>query len=199
MNNFKTFCLSLKSDLDRREWMMSIKDKTELDFEFWDATNPEEITDKEKEQFFKHVNFYDWDIIPEAAMATFISHMKILKWSVDNETNVILIEDDINHVNYFDWNSLDWSTFDVYKLGTQGVDCYAYAVSHQGAGKLLEHFNSIKIKEAYDIELHKIRHLKIKYRTKAIFVQVQNKFISNIAPNGYRKKINNDKRNKELY
>jgi GR25 family glycosyltransferase involved in LPS biosynthesis len=168
--------------------MLSIKDKIGLDFEFWDAVTSSEITEQDKNQYFKYVNFYEWDIIPEAAMATFMSHINLLKWSVNRKTNLILIEDDIDHINYFDWDSLDWDTFDVYKLGIQGINCYAYAVSHEGADKLLKHFNSINITEAYDIELHKIKHLKVKYLKTPIFVQLLNKFESNIAPNGYKKK-----------
>ena len=198
MNTFKPYCLSLVSNTDRREWMLSIKDKMGLDFEFWDATRPDEITDEIKDRYFKYVNFYEWNVIVDAVMATFISHMKILKWSADNQTNVILIEDDIDYVNPFDWNSLDWDSFDVFKLGTKGVDCYAYAVSWQGAARLLLHFNSIQITEAYDLELHKVKHLRIKYLFKPIFIQVQNRFVSNLAPNGY-KKTKNDKRIKQLY
>jgi hypothetical protein len=179
--------------------MLSIKDKIGLDFEFWDAVTSSEITEQDKNQYFKHVNFYEWDIIPEAAMATFMSHMNLLIWSVDNKTNLILIEDDIDHVNYFDWDSLDWTTFDVYKLGIQGINCYAYAVSHEGADKLLKHFNAVNITEAYDIELHKIKHLKIKYIIKPIFIQLQNKFASNIAPNGYKKKKKYDNGDKKFY
>lgn len=199
MDTFKTYCLSLKSNTDRREWMLSIKDKIGLDFEFWDATTPYEITEEIKNQYFKHVNFYEWNINAEAAMATFISHIRLLEWSSINKTNLILIEDDIDHINYFDWVSLDWSTFDIYKLGVQGINCYAYAVSYTGADKLLKHLNSIKITEAYDIELHKIKHLKVKYITKPIFIQIQNRFTSNIAPNGYKKKKKYDNGSNKLY
>ena len=106
--SYKVWCLSLESNTDRREWMLSIKDKIGLDFQFWNATTPDEITDEIKERYFKDVNYYEWDVIPEAVMATFISHMKILKWAADNQTNVIVIEDDIDIVNAFDWDSLEW-------------------------------------------------------------------------------------------
>ena len=184
---YKIWCLSLKSNLDRREWMVSIKDKMELDFEFWDATTPDEITDEMKERYFKYVNFYEWDVIVNAVMATFISHMNILKWAVDNQTNIVLIEDDLDYINPFDWNTINWNDFDIFKLGELGMNCYSYAVSWQGAEMLLLHFNSINIIEAYDIELHKIKHLKFKYNSKPIFIQTQNKFVSNLAPNGYKK------------
>lgn len=198
MDSFNVYCLSLKSNIDRREWMLSIKDKIGLNFEFWDATTPKEITEDIKEKYFKYVNYYEWDVIVDAVMATFISHMKILKWASEKQKNIILIEDDIDYINPFDWNSLDWKSFDIFKLGTKGIDCYAYAVSWEGAEKLLLHFNTIQITDAYDLELHKIKHLKIKYLNKPIFVQVKNKFISNLAPNGY-KKLKNGKRNTKLY
>ena len=186
-NYYKSWCLSLKSNKDRREWMLSIKDRIGLDFEFWDATIPEEITNDIKEKYFKYVNFYEWDIIVDAVMATFISHMNVLKWSVENKTNVILIEDDLDYVNKFDWDNIQWDTFDIFKLGELGMNCYSYAVSWVGAERLLLHYNSINIIEAYDVELHKIKHLKFKYNPKPIFIQTHNKFTSNIAPNGYKR------------
>ena len=186
MIDFETICLSLKSNTDRREWMLSIKDKIGLDFRFWDAVTPEEVTEEHKDMYFKNVNFYNWTIIPEAAMATFLSHMNILNYSVTNNKNVLLIEDDLDYVNPYKWDTLDYN-FDVFKFGTQGIDCYAYMVTPIGAEKLLKHFNSIVIKEAYDLELHKIKHLKFRYLRKPVFIQIQNKFKSNIAPNGYKK------------
>ena len=172
--------------------MLSIKDKIGLDFEFWDATTPEEITDSIKERYFKYVNFYEWDVIVDAVMATFISHMNILKWSADNKTNVIIIEDDLDYINPLRWDDIQWDTFDVFKLGELGMNCYSYAVNWQGASKLLSHYNSIQITEAYDLELHKIKHLRFKYLPTPTFIQVQNKFVSNLAPNGYKRlKIHN--------
>ena len=195
--SYKVWCLSLKSNTDRREWMLSIKDKIGLDFEFWDAITPEEITAEVKERYFKYVNFYEWDVIVDAVMATFISHMNILKWSADNQTNVILIEDDLDYINNYDWGNIEWDTFDILKLGELGMNCYCYAVNWQGAAKLLLHLNSIQITEAYDLELHKIKHLKFKYLPIPTFIQTQNKFVSNLAPNGY-KRIKSHSKNKKL-
>lgn len=182
---YKVWCLSLESNIDRRKWMLSIKDRIGLDFEFWNATTPAEITDDIKERYFKYVDFYEWDVIVDAVMATFISHMNILKWSVDNKTNVILIEDDLDYINPLHWNTIQWDTFDVFKLGELGMNCYSYAVSWEGAEKLLLHYNSIQITQAYDVELHKVKHLRYKYLSTPSFIQVQNKFVSNLAPNGY--------------
>jgi hypothetical protein len=177
--------------------MLSIKNKIGLDFEFWDATTPNEITAEIKERYFKYVNFYEWDVIADAVMATFISHMNILKWSADNQTNVILIEDDLDYINNYDWDNIEWDTFDILKLGELGMNCYSYAVSWQGAHLLLSHYNSIQITDAYDLELHKIKHLKFKYLPNPAFVQTYNKFDSNLAPNGY-KRINTHNKNKKL-
>jgi len=193
--SYKFWCLSLESNRDRREWMLSLKDKIGLDFEFWNATKPDEITDEIKHRYFKYVNFHEWDVIQDAVMATFISHMNILKWSTDNKTNIILIEDDLDYITPFDWNSIEWDTFDVFKLGELGMNCYSYAVNWQSAAKLLLHYNSIQITDAYDLELHKIKHLKFKYLPTPTFIQVQNKFISNLAPNGYKRiEITNKKK-----
>lgn len=194
---YKVWCLSLESNTDRRKWMLSIKNKIGLDFEFWNATTPTEITDDIKERYFKYVDFYEWDVIVDAVMATFISHMNILKWSVDNKTNVILIEDDLDYINPLHWDNIQWDTFDVFKLGELGMNCYSYAVSWEGAEKLLLHYNSIQITQAYDVELHKVKHLRYKYLPTPSFIQVQNKFVSNLAPNGYRR-IKIDNKNKRL-
>ena len=196
--SYKVWCLSLESNTDRREWMLSIKDKIGLDFEFWNATTPNEITDDIIERYFKYVNYHEWEVISEAVMATFISHMNILKWAADNKINVIVIEDDIDLINEFDWSSLDWDNFDIHKLGTErGNYCYAYAISWKGAAKFLLHLNSIQITQAYDIEMHCTPHLKLKYPNKTIFQQVYGVFESNLSPNGYkRKKIHN--KNKKL-
>lgn len=196
-NYYKAWCLSLKSNTDRREWMLSIKDKIGLDFEFWDATTPKEITEEIKEKYFKYVNFYEWNIIVDAVMATFVSHMNILKWSADNQTNIILIEDDLDCINPINWDGIEWDTFDILKLGELGMNCYSYAASWQGAAKLLLHYNTITITEAYDLELSKVKHLKFKYLSKPAFVQTYNKFKSNLAPNGY-KRIKLHNKNKKL-
>lgn len=194
---YKVWCLSLESNIDRRKWMLSIKDRIGLDFEFWNATTPAEITDDIKERYFNYVDFYEWDVIVDAVMATFISHMNILKWSVDNKSNVILIEDDLDYINPLHWDTIQWDTFDVFKLGELGMNCYSYAVSWKGAEKLLLHYNSIQITQAYDVELHKVKHLTYKYLPTPSFIQVQNKFVSNLAPNGYRR-IKMGNKNKRL-
>jgi GR25 family glycosyltransferase involved in LPS biosynthesis len=184
--NFKTYCLSLKSDVARRNWMISIKEKIGLDFEFFDAVTPEEITDDIVEKYFEHANFYEWDINQKAVMATFMSHMKLLELAVKNKENILIIEDDTYIIRPFNWNNIDFSSFDVFKISRRGVYCYAYFVSYNGAINLLNYLNSKKIELAYDWELEKCRELNIKTIDRPVFIQTFT-FPSNIAPNGYKK------------
>ena len=41
---FKTYCISLKSDERRRVWMKSIKNRIGLEFEFFNAVEPKDIS-----------------------------------------------------------------------------------------------------------------------------------------------------------
>lgn len=186
MNTFKTYVISLRKDLDRREWMNSIKDKIGLDFEFFDALEPNDITDVIKEKYFSKTDFHLWDIDDKAVMATFMSHMSLLRYSSMAKTNLLIIEDDIDIVNSFDWNSINFDEFDLYNIGNK-LSCYAYFVSYDGAQKLLNYFESIDITQAYDWELYKIKNLNIKLIESPLFIQT-NKFVSNIAPKGYNRK-----------
>lgn len=184
--NFKTYCLSLKSDIARRKWMESIKPKIGLDFEFFDAVTPEEITEDIIDKYFKHVNFYEWDINQKAVMATFMSHMKLLELAVEKKENILIIEDDTYIIRKYDWDNIDFNSFDIFKISNRGVYCYAYFVSYNGAINFLKYLNSKDIKLAYDWELEKCRELNIKTIDRPVFIQT-NTFPSNIAPNGYKK------------
>lgn len=202
-NCYKAWCLSLKSNIDRREWMLSIKDKIGLEFEFWDASTTDDVTDKIKDRYFKNTNLYEWDVIQEAVMATFLSHMNILKWAADNQTNIILFEDDLDCINPFDWNTINWDEFDIFKLGELGMNCYSYAITWKAAARVLLHFNSIEITEAYDLELSKlkiyIKDIRFKYLSKPIFIQTYNMFKSNLTKDGNEhKRIKTYNKNKKL-
>ena len=186
MNTFKTYVISLRKDLDRREWMNSIKDKIRLDFEFFDAVEPTDITDEIKEKYFSKTDFHLWDVNDKAVMATFMSHISLLRYSSITKINLLIIEDDIDIARYFNWDTINFDEFDLYNIGKQ-LSCYAYFVSYNGAQKLLNHFELIDITQAYDWELYKIKNLNIKLIESPLFIQT-NKFVSNIAPNGYNKK-----------
>lgn len=186
MNIFKTYVISLQKDKERREWMQSIKNKIGLDFEFFNAVEPNDINDVIKQSYFSKTDFHLWDIDERAVMATFMSHLTLLKYSIKTKTNLLIIEDDIDIVNSFDWSIINFDEFDLYNIGKQ-LSCYSYFVSYEGAEKLLNHFAEIDITQAYDWELYKIKHLNFKFIESPVFIQT-NKFVSNIAPNGYNKK-----------
>ena len=118
-------------------------------------------------------------------MATFLSHLSLIKLSAEYKSNILIVEDDIDIVNSFDWKNVNFGEFDLYNLGVEG-SCYSYFVSHQGASKLLDYFNSRRIKFPYDYELSIINVKKIRIKSSEcnIFTQL-NTFKSNIAPNGY--------------
>lgn len=186
MHNFKTLVLSLKKDKHRRKWMNSIKSKIGLDFEFFDAFTPNQLTDSHK-HFFRCTDFHKWNINEDAVKATFVSHMLMCKYAIDNNTNLLIIEDDIDIIKTIDWNNIDFNTFDIWNLTAKKVSCFAYFISIEGAIKLLKRLNMVEITQAYDWELSKIDDsFRIKEEKEPIFIQVDT-FKSNIAPNGYEK------------
>lgn len=184
---FKTYCLSLKNCVDRREWMLSQKEKIGLEFEFWDAFGPDYITKELEKKHFSKNYLQQWDFNQKATMATFLSHLSLIEHSVKTNQNLLIIEDDVLLVSKLNWEDINFNEFDIYNIGTQG-SCYSYFVSRNGAKKLLEYFNNIIISDAYDYELTKLDNsFIIKNVNKEIF-HINNSFLSNIAPNGYIKK-----------
>jgi GR25 family glycosyltransferase involved in LPS biosynthesis len=187
---FRTYCISLKADKDRKVWMKSIKDKIGLEFEFFNAIEPEDITIELEKKHFVDSYLSEWDFSQRATMATFLSHLTLIKLSAESKSNILIIEDDIEIVSSFDWTKVNFKEFDLYNLGVEG-SCYSYFVSHQGATKLLNYFNSRKVKFPYDYELSTIngKKIRIKSSEESIFRQLDT-FKSNIAPNGYVLKKN---------
>lgn len=168
-----------------RDVMKKASHDTILDFEFIDALEPHDVSLELKEKLFKNVDFYQWNINHDAVIATFLSHMSELIYAYENQQNLLVLEDDIAQVNPFLFSNINFEEFDLYNIGTK-FGCYAYFVSWQGAGRILQHLTSIEITQAYDWELFKIKHLNIKTTENPVFIQT-NKFQSNIAPNGYEK------------
>jgi len=187
---FKTYCISLELDKDRRIWMKSIKDRIGLEFDFFNAVEPKDVTVELEKKYFVDDFLIEWDFSQKATMATFLSHLSLIKLSAESRSNILIIEDDIDMVNSFDWRSVDFREFDLYNLGVEG-SCYSYFISYQGAIKLLDYFNNRKIKFPYDYELSIINGKKIRMKSSEqnIFTQLET-FKSNIAPNGYVLKKN---------
>jgi GR25 family glycosyltransferase involved in LPS biosynthesis len=186
MNTFKTYVISLRKDIERRDWMNSIKNRIGLNFEFFNAIESESISDDIKNRYFSKTDFHLWDINQSAVMATFMSHVSLLRYSNETKTNLLILEDDIDIVNSYNWDNVDFSEFDLYNVGTD-LSCYSYFVSYEGAMKILNHFDKFDITQAYDWELKKINDLNTKLIQSPLFIQT-NKFASNIAPNGYNLK-----------
>ena len=187
---FKTYCISLKSDENRRVWMKSIKDRIGLEFQFFDAIEPSDVTVELEKRHFVDSYLREWDFSQKATMATFLSHLTLIKLSAESKSDILIIEDDIDIVSNFDWTKVNFKEFDLYNLGVEG-SCYSYFVSYQGAAKLFDYFNSRKIKFPYDYELSIVNGKKIRIRSseESIFRQLDT-FKSNIAPNGYVLKKN---------
>ena len=185
IDNFETVCLSLPTDVHRKQYMLDEFDKLKLPVWFFDACTPEDLTQEDRE-FYKLCDFFDWDINQEAAMATFKSHLKILNYSVKYNRNLLVIEDDIDYVKEIDFDSIDFSKFDLYNLGII-CSCYSYFVSVEGAKKIIKELNSKKIYQAFDWELAKLETVNMIRAKEPHFIQ-HNKHISNIAPNGYKRK-----------
>ena len=186
MNTFKTFCISLKKDTNRRSHMLTIKDKMGLDFDFFDAVESDDITEEIEKKYFSNTDFYEWDINQKAVMATFMSHMTLLKYSCENKTNLLIIEDDIDYVGNVNFNDVKFDEFDILNVGTH-FGCYSYFVSYDGACKILNEIDSKQITQAYDWELNKLTTVRKQTTNTPQFKQLENKFTSNISPNGYKR------------
>ena len=76
--NFETLCLSLKTDVDRREHMIDVFNQMKIPVKFFDAFTSNDIS-YENERYFDECDFYQWNIKQKSVMATFISHMKMLE------------------------------------------------------------------------------------------------------------------------
>lgn len=187
--NYEVRILSLSKDIERRNHMDKVMLKLNVPYIFFDALTPEDVDDAIIDKMFKNVDYYNWNINQLAVMATFLSHIELLKISYNNKKNLLIIEDDIDLSNnsIVNYKNINFEEFDVFNLGTL-VSCYSYFVSWEGAGKILNLLDKRVITQAYDWELYKLMdEITIKYATIPEWEQV-NSFKSNIAPNGYELK-----------
>lgn len=181
--NFETYCISLVKCLDRRTHMLSIKERLGLDFKFFDAVTPEEVSDDLKKKYFTDDFLNQWDINQKAMMACQLSHMKLLESK--RNTNLLIIEDDVDIVKPFNWDLINFEEFDILLAGPIG-SAHSYFISKNGIDKLLNHFNNSLSSDAYDYELHKLFKLKFKIKTIGTPIFCNNNDLkSNIASKGY--------------
>lgn len=181
--DFECLCLSLKKDIDRRNHMEIIFNKMNIPVTFFDGITPDKITE-DIEVHFKNSDFYEWDINQKSVIATFISHTKLLEYSISKNKNLLIIEDDLDYTLPIDFQKINFNNFDLYNIGLN-FSCYSYFVSIEGSKKILNELNSKTITQAYDWELSKLQTIRKITSLKPHFIQIENKFTSNIAPNGY--------------
>jgi len=187
--NFNTYIISLPSDLDRRKHMVDVMSKLKIPYQFFYAIAAHDVDDEMVNTMFKNVDYYEYDINHKAVMATFLSHLSLLRVASITKRNLLIIEDDIDLASNstIDYHNINFEEFDIWNLGPT-ISCYAYFVSWGGATKILELINKTVITQAYDWEIFKLKdHLNITYSPTPEWEQT-NKFKSNIAPNGYKRK-----------
>lgn len=183
---YKTFVLSLESDIDRRKHTIKLLGDLNIPFSFYNAKTSLDVTPEIKNKLFNDVDIYEWDINHDAVLATFLSHLSLLTYSYENKTNILVLEDDLNYVNQFDFININFDEFDIFNLSHQ-MSCCSYFVNHTRVKGIIDSFYNNKITQAFDWELFKRQDMfNIKTLDKPIFVQDIN-FKSNIAPNGYKK------------
>ena len=101
---------------------------------------------------------------------------------------MLIFEDDVDIVNSFDFNNVNFKDFDLYNIGSNknnSIDCHSYFLSYEGANKIVNHIDDTKITQAFDWEMVKVKDIKYDFIETPIFVQLKDKFKSNLAPNGY--------------
>lgn len=80
------YVLSLKSAQSRRDYMTSILNKSNIEFQFVDSLSPCDL----EEIFFESIPYY----LSKEAVATFETHRKVLKIVADSDDICLILEDD---------------------------------------------------------------------------------------------------------
>lgn len=190
--NYLIYVISLKSDIKRREHINDLMTRLGLDFQFYDAVESNDITDDIIDRLFTNVDYYQFDVIQRAVMATLLSHINLIRLANQNNSNILIFEDDVDLSNEFNFKNVNFDDFDVYNIGTDGkksIDCHSYFVSLEGTKKILNHFDNNIITRAFDWEIIKVENLNLKFVDEPFFIQLKNRFPSNLAPNGYEDNI----------
>lgn len=188
LQKFFVYIISLKRDAERRNHMISLMDRLGFNYNFFDAVDSSDITEKDETGFFKSVDYYNYNVNVKSVMATFKSHIELIRKSAENNINMLILEDDADTARWFDFNSVDFKSFDVYNIGAdkiKSIDCHSYFVSAEGAKKIINHINSTTITQAFDWEMIKIPNIIHIFEPDPVFVQRKDLFISYNAPNGY--------------
>lgn len=188
MRDYVIYVISLKNDINRRTHIIDLMNKLNLPFSFYDAIESSDITDETINSLFTNVDYYRFNVNQRAVMATLLSHVNLIRIANQNKLNILILEDDVDLINDFNFNDVNFMNFDVFNIGSDGknnIDCHSYFVSLEGTNKILNHFDNNKITQAFDWEMVKINGLNLKFANEPFFIQLKDKFKSNLAPNGY--------------
>jgi glycosyl transferase family 25 len=108
---YKVKIISLKESVERREHMDKVLSKLNLTYSFFDAIHYRDITNEIEQELFSMVDYYQYNINQRAVMATFISHIELIKECYETKTNIFILEDDVEIVNDFDFINVDFKNF----------------------------------------------------------------------------------------
>ncbi|EHA1205145.1 TPA: glycosyltransferase family 25 protein [Vibrio parahaemolyticus] len=93
----KVFVLSLKQSTDRRKRVEETLNLTDIEFEFFDALTPQELSHEQRQRLNpeKTRNLKGYELT-EGETACFFSHMAIWQWSVKHGQDVLVLEDNVD-------------------------------------------------------------------------------------------------------
>lgn len=169
--------------------MKSLMNKLGFSYDFFDAVESSDITPEDESGFFKDVDYHKYNVNVKSVMATFKSHLALIKKSAEENINMLIMEDDADlERSDFSFDSVDFDSFDVYNIGTdkiRSIDCHSYFISAKGSKKVIEHMESTRITQAFDWEMIKIPTTVHLFEDNPVFSQRKDLFISYNAPNGY--------------
>jgi hypothetical protein len=169
--------------------MKSLMNRLGFSYDFFDAIEPSDITVEDESGFFKDVDYHKYNVNVKSVMATFKSHLALIKKSAEENINMLILEDDADlERSDFQFDTLDFNSFDVYNIGTdkiRSIDCHSYFMSPIGSKKVIEHMNSTRITQAFDWEMIKIPTTVHLFEDRPVFIQRKDLFTSYNAPNGY--------------
>ncbi|EHH2420007.1 glycosyltransferase family 25 protein [Vibrio parahaemolyticus] len=93
----KVFVLSLKQSTDRRKRIEETLGLTDIEFEFFDALTPQELSHEQRQRLNpeKTRNLKGYELT-EGEIACFFSHMAIWQWSAQHGQDVLVLEDNVD-------------------------------------------------------------------------------------------------------
>ena len=184
---YNVLVLSLEEDLERRKHITKVCSELGLEFEFFNAYTPKDLPFYFKEIYLSKLDIYQFPKLNhDAIKATFYSHTQLLKKIFNSKQHTLVLEDDLIPIRDFDYNNVDFESFDVLQLMSE-VSCCSQFVNWKAAGDIFSRLFKAEWypSQAFDWELFKLKsEFNIQTVENPIFKQSE-EFISNLAPNGY--------------